>query len=140
MRCRHSSLAEISVPDWSCTWFIHFFEPANGYRTERFRRSSGMNGISLPSEALFNHACRLQALEELSRDGAGVQQKRPPEPVKKNCLKLTTNSIVLPEAPLWLCIVLRLLRVPCFASSFFARKNSLRFQPSGILPLSPRET
>jgi hypothetical protein len=33
------------------------------YAAERFRRSSGVNGISLPSEVLFNHGCRCRLTE-----------------------------------------------------------------------------
>jgi hypothetical protein len=36
-------------------------------RDGAFRRSSGMNGISLPSEALFNHACRFRLGEVKQR-------------------------------------------------------------------------
>jgi hypothetical protein len=36
---------------------------------------SGMNGMSLPSESLFNHVRPLQDWEDLSRGGGGVQLK-----------------------------------------------------------------
>src|SRR5688500_17620994 len=42
-------------------------EPGKEYATERFRHFSGMNGLSLPSEVLFNHGCPFQALPNESR-------------------------------------------------------------------------
>ena len=38
---------------------VYFSEPDRG-TAELFRRSSGMNGTALPSEDLFNHACRFR--------------------------------------------------------------------------------
>ena len=49
---------------------------------EWFRRFSGMNGNSLPSECLFSHVRPLQAWEKLSRGGAWDQLKTPAETAK----------------------------------------------------------
>jgi hypothetical protein len=38
-----------------------------------FRRSSGMNGISLPSEVLFNHAHLFRRLEHWTKIGPWKQ-------------------------------------------------------------------
>jgi hypothetical protein len=40
--------------------FVRFRHRPESLRDGAFRRSSGMNGNSLPSEGLFNHACRFR--------------------------------------------------------------------------------
>jgi len=45
---------------------------AHSYGTEWLRRSSGMNGKSLPSEPLFNHVCRLR-LGEVKQRGVTLK-------------------------------------------------------------------